>query len=158
VVLRDGFAKICATNSIVKRAWPEEGIIDLIVRRSCGQFVYAVTVGADFCSPIKQFELILTCKSDSAAFSDLDQLYTQMLSVHPSTVNICQVLGILVGDHLDLTLEVVEDLLEMEKGELKPVLRGLSSLMMMGTRIPWLRKSSRVSGCLTIYMHHLRII
>jgi hypothetical protein len=91
VFLQDGFAKICAKNSIlshVKQPWPEEGIIDLLVQRSSGQFIYAATVvkfvGADFCSPTKQLALVL--KSDPTAFSDLDQLYTQILSVYPSAV------------------------------------------------------------------------
>ena len=100
VFLRDGFAKICAKNPIlshVEQPWPEEGIIDLLVQRSSGQFVYAATVlkfvGADFSSPTKQ--LALVSKPDPTAFSDLDQLYTQILSVYPSTVNIVQVLGII---------------------------------------------------------------
>ena len=40
VFLRDGFAKICATNSVLSHAeppWPKEGIIDLLVQRSSGQ-------------------------------------------------------------------------------------------------------------------------
>ena len=93
VFLQDGFAKIYAKNSIlsyVKQPWPEEGIIDLLVQRSSGQFIYAATVlkfvGADFCSPTKRLALVL--KPDSTAFSDLDQLYTQILSVYPSEVNI----------------------------------------------------------------------
>ena len=60
VLLRDGFAKIYANNPIlahVKQRWPGEGIIDLLVQRSSGQFIYATTVlkfvGADFCSPTK---------------------------------------------------------------------------------------------------------
>jgi len=134
VFLQDGFAKICAENSIlshVEQPWPGEGIIDLLVQRSSGQFIYAATVlkfvGADFCSPTKQLALVL--KPDSTAFSVLDQLYTQILSVYPSTVNIVQVLGIIIEfDRKDLP-EVIEDILEMEKGELKLVLRGLSSLM-----------------------------
>ena len=87
VFLQDGFAKICAENPIlshVKQPWPEEGIIDLLVHRSSGQFIYAATVlkfvGADFCSPTKQLALVL--KHDPTAFSDLDQLYTQILSVY----------------------------------------------------------------------------
>ena len=35
-------------------------------------------------------------KPDSTAFSDLDQLYTQILSIYPSAVNIVQVLGIIM--------------------------------------------------------------
>ena len=134
VFLRDGFAKICAENSIlahVEQPWPREGIIDLLVQRSSGQFIYAATVlrfvGADFCSPTKHLALIL--KPDPIAFSDLDHLYTQILSVYPSTVNIVQILGIIVAcEKIDLP-EVIEDILGMEKGELKLVLRGLSSLM-----------------------------
>ena len=133
VFLQDGFAKICAKNSIlshVEQPWPEEGIIDLLVQRSSGQFIYATTVlkfvGADFCSPTKQLALVL--KPDPMAFSDLDQLYTQILSVYPSSVNIVQVLGIIIAFDENLP-EVIEDILGMEEGELKLVLCGLSSLM-----------------------------
>ena len=133
VFLRDGFGKICANNSIlshVEHPWPGGGIIDLLVQRSSGQFIYAATVlkfvGANFCSPTKQLALVL--KPDATAFSDLDQLYTQILSVYPRAVNIVQVLGIISVFHGGLA-EVVEDIFEMEEGELKLVLRGLSSLM-----------------------------
>ena len=134
VFLQDGFAKICTKNSVlshVERPWPKEGIIDLLVQRSSGQFIYPATVlkfvGADFCSPTKQLALVL--KPDPMAFSDLDQLYTQILSVYPSAVNIVQVLGIIFAFNNNNLPEVIEDILEMEEGELKLVLRGLSSLM-----------------------------
>ena len=133
VFLRYGFAKICAKNSMlshVEHPWPEEGVIDLLVQRSSGQFIYAATVlkfvGADFCSPMKQLALVL--KPDPTAFSDLDQLYTQILSVYPRAVNIVRVLGIINVSHGELA-EVMEDIFGMEEGELKQVLRGLSSLM-----------------------------
>ena len=123
VFLRDGFAKISAKNSIlshVEHPWPKEGIIDLLVQleRSSGQFIYAATVlkfvGVDFCSPTKQLALVL--KPDPTAFSDLDQLYTQILSVYPGAVNIVQVLGIISVSHGKLA-EVMEDIFGMEEGE-----------------------------------------
>ena len=132
VFLKDGFVKICAKNSIPpgEQPWPKEGIIDLLVQRSSGQFIYAATVlkfvGADFCSPRKQLALVLT--PDPAALSDLDQLYTQILSAYPSAVNIVQVLGVITASGSN-SPEVIEDILEMEEGELKLVLSGLSSLM-----------------------------
>ena len=133
VFLQDGFAKICAKNSIlshVEQPWPKEGIIDLLVQRSSGQFIYAATVlkfvDTEFCNPTKQLALVL--KPDSKAFSDLDQLYTQILSVYPSEVNIVQILGIISISHGELA-EVMEDIFGMEEGELKQVLRGLSSLI-----------------------------
>jgi hypothetical protein len=119
----------------VEQPWPKEGIIDVLVQRSSGQFIYAATVlkfvGVDFCSPTKQLALVL--KPDSKAFSDLDRLYTQILSVYPSEVNIVHVLGIISASHGDLAeAEVMEDIFGMEEGELKLVLRGLSSLMKDG--------------------------
>ena len=134
VFLKAGFAKISAKNSVlshVKQPWPAEGIIDLLVQRSSGQFIYAATVlkfvCVDFCSPTKRLALVL--KPDPTAFSDLDQLYTQILSVYPSAVNIVQILGIIIAFDKKKTPEMIEDILRMERGELKLVLRGLSSLM-----------------------------
>ena len=134
VFLRDGFAKICDNNPIlshVDQPWPKEGIIDLLVQRSSGQFIYAATVlkfvGTDFCSPTNQLALVL--KPDPEAFSDLDQLYTQILSVYPSKVKIVQVLGIISASRGELQPELMEDIYGMEEGELKLMLRGLSSLM-----------------------------
>ena len=132
VVLQDGFAKICAKNSImshVEQPWPKEGVIDLLVQRSSGQFIYASTVlkfvGTDFCSPTKQLALVL--KPDPTAFSDLDQLYTQILSVYSSQVDLVKYLGIISASHGQLA-KAIEDVFGMEEGELKLVLRGLSSL------------------------------
>ena len=137
VFLQDGFAKIHAKNPIlshVEQPWPEEGIVDLLVQRSSGQFIYAATVlkfvGADFCSPTRQLALVL--KPDHTAFSDLDRLYTQILSVYPSAVNIVQVLGIIIACEQNSPEVMIEDILEMEKGQLKLVLLGLSSLMING--------------------------
>ena len=133
VFLQDGFAKICAKNSIlshIEQPWPKEGVIDLLVQRSSGQFIYAATVlkfvGTEFSSPTKQLALVL--KPDPTAFSDLDQLYTQILSVYPRAVNVVQVLGIISVSHGEFA-EVMEDTFGMEEGELKQVLRGLSSLI-----------------------------
>ena len=73
-------------------------------------------------------QLALVLKPDPTAFSDLDQLYSQILSVYPSTVNIVQVLGFIIASFQN-SPEVIGDILGMEEGKLKLVLRGLSSLM-----------------------------
>ena len=133
--LQDGFAEMCAMHadilSHVQKPWPAQGIIDLLVQRSCGQFIYAATVlkfvGADFCNPTEQLAHIL--KLDSTAFTDLDQLYTQILSVYPKRVNLVQVLGIIMAFAGILTPEMIADILGLEEGEVKLVLRCLSSLI-----------------------------
>jgi hypothetical protein len=98
-----------------------KGIIDLLVQRSSGQFIYATTVlkfvGADYetaCASLKP---------DPTAFSDVDQLYTQILSVYPSAVTIVQVLGFIIAFDEKKLPDVFEDILGMEEGELKQVLR-----------------------------------
>ena len=74
-------------------------------------------------------QLALVLEIHPTAFPDLDHLYTQILSVYPRLATIVKVLGtIIASDRNDLP-EVIEDSLEMEEGELKLVLRGLSSLM-----------------------------
>jgi hypothetical protein len=67
-------------------------------------------------------------KPDPTAFSDLDRLYTQILSVYPIALNIVQILGFIIVSDENLP-EVSEDILGMEEGEIKLVLSGLSSLM-----------------------------
>ena len=129
--LRHGFAEIARNSKLpVEHPWPKEDIVDLLVQRSSGQFIYAATVlrfvGADFCSPLKQLAVVL--KSDPTVPSDLDQLYYQILSEYPSEVNIVHVLGIISVSHGELA-EVMEDIFGMEEGKLKLVLLGLSSLM-----------------------------
>ena len=78
--LQDGFAMICAKNSIcLMKKKPEESIIDLLVQQSSG--LYATTVlkfvGARFCNPTKvtkQIALELESDPRTSAFSDLDKL------------------------------------------------------------------------------------
>ena len=80
---------------------------------------------ADFFSPTKRLALIL--KPDPTAFSDLDQLYTQISSVYSSEVDLVKYLGIISVFHGD-SAKAIEEVFAMEEGELKLVLRGLSSL------------------------------
>jgi hypothetical protein len=78
--------------------------------------------------------LALVLKPDHTAFSDLDHLYTRILSVYPSEVNIVQILGFMIAIN-GRRFDVIEDILEMEEGQLKLVLRGLSSLMEDGNSV-----------------------
>ena len=89
------------------------------MRRSSGQFINAATVlnfvGANFCSPRKQLALALKLDPTVFSESDLDQLYTQILSVFPSAVNIAKVLGIVSVSHGGYR-EEMEDIFGTEEG------------------------------------------
>ena len=135
--LRDGFETIHDRNSTlmkqVVRPWPGTGVLDLLVQKASGQFIYASTVlkfvGDEFYNPISQLDIILkTSPSNGTPFSDLDHLYSQILSTYPTPTReklIC-VLGTVLALHCPQPPEVIEDLLGLEIG---PVLWGLHSLI-----------------------------
>jgi len=115
--LRDGFEGIYIRNrrlmEQVVQPWPVTGIIDL-VQKASGQFIYASTtltfVGAEFYNPISHLEINL----DGTPFSDLDHLYSQILSMHPVPERLIRVLGIIPALHSPQPPEVIEDLLGMK--------------------------------------------
>ena len=136
--LRDGFKSIYDQNSTlmeqVARPWPGTGILDLLVQKASGQFIYASTVlkfvGAEFYNPLSQLDVVLEPSPlDGTLFSDLDYLYSQILSTYPIPEKLISVLGTILALHCPQPPGVIEDLLGMKVGEVGLVLRGLHSLI-----------------------------
>ena len=136
--LRDGFKSIYDRNSTlmehVVQPWPESGILDLLVQKASGQFIYASTVlkfvEAEFYNPLSQLDIVLEPSPlDGTLFSDLDQLYSQILSTYPIPEKLISVLGTILALHCPQPPGVIEDLLGMKAGEVGLVLRGLHSLI-----------------------------
>ena len=136
--LCDGFKSIYDQNSTlmeqVVQPWPGTGIIDLLVQKASGQFIYASTVlkfvGAEFYNPLSQLDVVLESSPlDRTLFSDLDQLYSQILSTYPIAEKLISVLGTVLALHCPQPPCVIEDLLGMKAGEVGLVLRGLHSLI-----------------------------
>ncbi|KAJ7469899.1 hypothetical protein B0H11DRAFT_1868380, partial [Mycena galericulata] len=119
----------------VPRPWPSWQVIDKLVARSSGHFIYAATVirfidNRDF-RPTERLETILipTPRSDSP-FEPLDQLYTQILSTVP-TQSRARLLDVLccvmhVGH---LSPGNMEQLLRLEPGDFELTLHHLHSLI-----------------------------
>lgn len=139
LVFRKGFAKIYAQNhrlvSPLPDTWPGNDTIDILVRRSSGQFIYANIVlnfvGADSESPANQLNTVfgLNISQPDEVFSDLDRLYTEILSACRNPQAVVQVLGAILALHCPQPPEVIEDILSMEQGEVTRVLGSLHSLM-----------------------------
>ena len=136
--LRDGFKSIYEQNSTlmgqVEQPWPGTGILDLLVQKASGQFIYASTVlkfvGTEFYNPLSQLDIVLEpFPSKGTPFSDLDHLYSQILSTYPIPERLICVLGTVLALHCPQPPGVVEDLLAMKVGEVGLVLRGLHSLI-----------------------------
>ena len=135
---RDGFKNIYDQNSTlmeqVEQPWPGTGILDLLVQKASGQFIYASTVlkfvGAEFYNPLSQLDIVLEpSPSNGTLFSDLDHLYSQILSTYPIPKKLICVLGTVLALHCPQPPGVIEDLLGMKVGEVGLVLRGLHSLI-----------------------------
>jgi hypothetical protein len=136
--LRDGFESIYDQNLTlmdqVVQPWPETRILDLLVQKASGQFIYASTVlkfvGAEFYNPLSQLDIVLEPSPlDGTLVSDLDQLYSQILSTYPIPEKLVSVLGTVLAIHCPQPPGVIEDLLGMRVGEVGLVLRGMHSLI-----------------------------
>lgn len=102
--LEDGFAKIYTNNfnviSSVHEPWSDPDIIHCLVLESSGQFIYASTVlkfvaaSSDFTDPQSQLDILTQrCSTRSLVFVDLDNHYTNILSMYPRRESLVTVLG-----------------------------------------------------------------
>ncbi|PPQ94143.1 hypothetical protein CVT25_007981 [Psilocybe cyanescens] len=135
--LREGFNKIYEENfqimSSTPHPWPPDHIIRWFMYSASGQYIYASTVlefvgaSSNFCDPREQL-LILTTPGPhrASAFSDLDKLYATILSSYPRPNTMKLVLGGLLLNYGEKT---IQEMLGVDSGEIQLVLRALSSLI-----------------------------
>jgi len=139
--LRDGLNEIHERGNIIRpNPWPSDSQLEQLAWRASGQFIYAATVlkfvGSDFCDPEEHLDIILhPSPMQAAAFSELDRLYTQILSVYPDPDFLKSVLGVMTVFDGELTCAVpgtypsfVADILGTREGKVCVVLRALQSL------------------------------
>lgn len=141
--LHAGFADIHEKNEgmhSTAKPWPSDWVLNLLVDRSSGQFIYASTVlkfiGDENFHPVGRLDAVINA-SDTRALSDLDQLYHQILSTcHPDNIDLLKiVLGMI------LTIErkqesrpnctLLDVLLGLGTGYTRVLLRGLHSLLLI---------------------------
>jgi hypothetical protein len=120
----------------IPQPWPPEDVVQLLARRSSGQFIYATTVirfidDEDY-RPTDRLEIALNASQHSTAFknSELDLLYQQILSTCPNTSLLCRILGcILVSQHEQLSAVDIEALLSLCAGDVCLTFHRLHSLV-----------------------------
>ena len=140
--LRDGFNEIRERGNMIRsqNPWPSDSQLEQLAWRASGQFIYAATVlkfvSSDFCDPKEHLDIILyPGPMQAAAFSELDRLYTQILSVYPDPEFLKSVLGIMIVFDRELMCAIpgtyssfVADILGTGEGKVCAVLRALQSL------------------------------
>jgi hypothetical protein len=135
--LQDRIAHICLKSRSmdhVEMPWPGKDVIDTLVRRACGQFLYAATVpkfvGQKRTQPTRQLKIVLCPHPSRAqAFSELDCLYPQIFWTHPDPDTLVRILSIILAFEFPQHAIVIEEILEIEKGEVSVVLAGLYLLL-----------------------------
>ena len=148
--LRSEFSRIYDSKrhrdvmEFVPKPWPPDEIIYRLVSKSGGYFIYASTaikfIDEEYFSPADRLGQVLDSSnlsvspSDLAPFSELDRLYLQILSSCPtSKLPIFKhILGYVIFDN-DRWLDIddVEAILHLPRGQVKLMLRGLRSLVML---------------------------
>ena len=128
---------------LIPRPWPSEDIIERLVRKSGGYFIYASTVikfiDEEYFLPTARLDRVLGISnsfilvSESNPFAELDQLYIQILSSYPTSQLpvLKHILGHLVVSYVRNTMYFtsIEDFLGLPQGQMKATLRGLRSLV-----------------------------
>ncbi|KAJ7702080.1 hypothetical protein B0H16DRAFT_750441 [Mycena metata] len=138
------FARVQAqhdeTMATVPAPWPPRRVIEHLVEKSSGYFVYASTVvkfidDKNF-RPTDRLEIIMGLAEPElgSPFASLDQLYIQILSSVPQRPQLLRILTVMMAE-LNLDLGHTEQLLRLKAGDVRLTLRDLHSLLMVNARI-----------------------
>jgi hypothetical protein len=118
--------------------WPAAEVIYELAKKSSGYFIYASTVikfidDKDF-RPTQRLQVIMGIAEPEPAsespFSDLNQLYTQMLvnirqALRPRLLRVLTV----YATKWNLKVPHIEQLLELQPGDVQLILRGVHSIL-----------------------------
>ncbi|KAJ6482444.1 hypothetical protein C8R45DRAFT_302541 [Mycena sanguinolenta] len=140
--LLDEFARIREPHETMARIpfpWPAFDTVEYLVQRSSGYFIYASTVikfidDGDF-RPTERLNVIMGVKEadDESPFATLDGLYTQILSQIRARPRLLQFLTV-VAAKFNWPIGCIEQLLELEPGDIRLTLRGLHSVISIEDR------------------------
>ncbi|KAJ7910302.1 hypothetical protein B0H13DRAFT_1615852, partial [Mycena leptocephala] len=136
--LRDEFARIHQqhheTMASVVSPWPSWRILNNLVEKSSGYFIYASTVikfidDKDF-RPTERLEIVMgITESDfGSPFSALDKLYIEILAAVPARPQLPRILSVIAAK-LNLTTRHIDQLLGLNSGDVRLTLRGLHSVI-----------------------------
>ncbi|KAJ7044638.1 hypothetical protein C8F04DRAFT_1249906 [Mycena alexandri] len=145
--LLDNFAQIYAehheTMAAIPRPWPSRLVIEHLIQKSSGHFIYASTVikfidNKDFRPPDRLKIIMGLTEPDSGSpFAALDQLYTQILSNVPARARLLPILTVIAA-RLHLLALHIDQLLDLDPGDVRLALRGLHSLIRVPEKDDWI--------------------
>jgi hypothetical protein len=141
--LRDEFLRIHCKHRTMRNIvapWPSAEVLEMLVKKSSGYFIYASTVikfvDDEYSRPSEQLDIIQNIvphKSESP-FKALDQLYFRILSGVPDHYHdhLCDILSVIIHYPARITPVEVDELLGFQSGDVSLILRPLHSVLKLG--------------------------
>ncbi|KAJ7436919.1 hypothetical protein FB451DRAFT_1453366 [Mycena latifolia] len=126
------------TMASVPTPWPTRDILEELVDKSSGYFIYAATIikfidDRDFRPTVRLAAVIKNLPTECGTpFHALDKLYSQILRDVPFQSHLLDILCAIVhGSELKLSTKNIEKLLGLDPGDVKLTLRHLQSLLLV---------------------------
>ncbi|KAF9558298.1 hypothetical protein CPC08DRAFT_724609 [Agrocybe pediades] len=153
--LKDKFAEIKEGHVFkhtLPAVWPTDDMVDNLVKKSSGQFIYASTVVRYIESPKhrphQRLEAVFDLQDPAfkdLPFTQLDALYRHVIS---KAENLPKVLDILAFPALysiiPITVEHIEAILELQEGDVEIMLADLHSIVSVAVRVRGRRNGMEV--------------
>lgn len=119
------------TMSSVPGQWPSKADMEQLIQRSSGYFIYTSTVLKFLEDPDRHpsQQLVLVLSGEPAPFTELDQLYHQILSTTPDHSLLVRILGYILVPRKQLTLSMIGGLLGLSTGSVHLALRRLAPVL-----------------------------
>ncbi|KAJ7626848.1 hypothetical protein FB45DRAFT_55624 [Roridomyces roridus] len=135
--LRDEFGRILQNHKMmvgIPAPWPSHEVLDHLIERSSGYFIYAATVikfmdDPDF-RPTDRLSIIMGMAKPKhgSPYAALDQLYTQILGEVPDSAQLLPILAVLAAGYI-LPMFKIEQLLGLQSGDVWLTLRRAHSVI-----------------------------
>ncbi|KAF4618903.1 hypothetical protein D9613_010119 [Agrocybe pediades] len=131
--IKDDFNERTAGRKLVYD-WPGDEIVERLVRKSSGQFIYAATVTRYVEStrhrPDHRLDVVLNLRPDNGdhPFAELDALYTMIFESVLNTEKVVHVLSLYFMD-ISISCSIIEELLSYDEGEVETLFCDMAALV-----------------------------
>ncbi|KAF7372919.1 putative nwd2 protein [Mycena sanguinolenta] len=136
--LHDEFSRIHRDHSTMAKIpspWPEPSVMEKLVQKSSGYFIYASTIikfiGDENFRPTVRLEVVHNTNGpgSKSAYDALDQLYMTILRSALRQSELIPIVCAIVHFEFQLTTDDIDKLFGLTQGETQLILRGLHSLL-----------------------------
>jgi hypothetical protein len=132
-----------ATMRNIPTPWPSPQIVEMLVEKSSGYFIFASTVikfiDDEYSRPSDQLDIIqnLTPPDSQSPYEALDQLYLQILSGVPDRYHsrLCNILCFILHYPGSFYAENIDKMLGLKSGDVSLILRPLHSVLDLSKQI-----------------------